>query len=225
MSNQPVGRFPDEHLVCRRSLLEPRRRIDRVPGDEPLSGSWIAGDDFTCVDARPVADRHAPSLFDLFVQLSEAGAHFEGGADRPDRIVLVHTRQTEDGHDRIADVLLDDAPVTLEGGTHLVEVPGHHLAHGLRIELLAHGGRAFEVGEDDRHGLADLLRWQLGCEWRAAEAAKAELVWVFLAATWANLHKKECRVRLRLIRPRVRRLSGFSASGRCLRAGPHRRDS
>jgi hypothetical protein len=46
--NQAVGRFPDEYLVCRRRLLEPCRRIDRVPCDEPLPGSRVA--DLACAD-------------------------------------------------------------------------------------------------------------------------------------------------------------------------------
>jgi hypothetical protein len=88
-------------------------------------------------------------------------AHLSGRAHSSERVVLVHARQPEDGHDRIADVLLDRAAVAFERGPHLVEVARHNLADRFRVELLAHGRRALEVREDDRHGLADFLGRQL----------------------------------------------------------------
>jgi hypothetical protein len=83
--------------------------------------------------------------------------HLGGRADGAERVVLVNPRQPEDGHDRVADVLLDGAAVTFERGSHLIEVPRHHFADGLGVELLPHRSRALQIRENDRHGLPDFL--------------------------------------------------------------------
>jgi len=71
--------------------------------------------------------------------------HLGGRSDGPERVVLMHPRQAEDGHDRVTDVLLDRAAVPLEGLAHFIEIPRHHLADSLGVQLLAHRGRALEV--------------------------------------------------------------------------------
>src|SRR3954466_4892821 len=153
MTHETVRAFPEQDLRGRSGLLETCGRVDRVTGDEALAGGRVAGDDLTCVDPGPVSNGDPPTFLELVVESSEMVAHLTGGANRTQRIVLVHARQPEDGHDRVADVLLDKASVALERGSHLVEVPRHHLTDGFGIELLAHGRRALEVGEDDGHGL------------------------------------------------------------------------
>ena len=161
MADEPVGGVAEENLRGRRRLLETRRGVDGVSGDEPLTGRGVSRDNLACIDAGPVADRDAPSFLELGVEGCEVIAHLGRRPDGPDRVVLVHARQPEDGHDRVADVLLDGAAVAFEGGSHLVEVPRHHLADGLGVELLSHRRRPLQVREDDRHGLPDLLRREL----------------------------------------------------------------
>ena len=71
--------------------------------------------------------RTPQSPLELVVQLRLRALHVRGGANRAKRVVLVELRQPEDGHDRVADELLDHAAVALELGAHRVEVAGHHL--------------------------------------------------------------------------------------------------
>jgi hypothetical protein len=54
--------------------------------------------------------------------------------------------------------------------------------------LLAEARRSLEVAEEDRDELSHLLRRYGRRERRSAEAAEAELRWIFLAAIWAKLH-------------------------------------
>src|SRR5207249_4937270 len=85
------------------------------------------------------------------------GLDLDGGSDGAERVVLVDAGKAEDGHDRVADVLLDRSAVALECPTHLIEVARHDLAYRLRVELLRHRRRSLEIGEDDRHGLSYFL--------------------------------------------------------------------
>ena len=128
---QSEGRFADEHLELRGGLLETRRDVHRVAGDESLPARRVAGDDLTSVHAGPVRQPHAPSLAELVVETAERDLHLRGGADRAKRVVLMHGRQAKDGHDRIADKFLDHAAVPLEHCAHVVEVPREHLAQRL----------------------------------------------------------------------------------------------
>ena len=134
----------------------------------------------------------APALLELDVQHLEPLLHLERAADGAQGVVLVGGRHPEDGHDRVADELLDGAAVTLEGGAHLLEVAGDHLAERLGVEPLAERSRALEVGEDDRdltprlvHGRSRLLG---ALERRAAVAAEAELRRALGPAAWAGGH-------------------------------------
>jgi hypothetical protein len=99
----------------------------------------------------------------------------------------VQSGQAEDGHDRVADVLLDPSPVVLEDLAHLVEVARHDLSQRLRVERLAETRGALEVGEDDRDRLPRLLG-DLGGELGPAESAQAKARRILLAAIWADLH-------------------------------------
>ena len=62
---------------------------------------------------------------ELLVQVGERVAHLDGRANGAERVVLVDGRDPEDGHHRVADVLLDGAAVALDHGAHRVEVAGH----------------------------------------------------------------------------------------------------
>ena len=63
----------------------------------------------------------------------------------------------EDGHDRVADELLDRAAVALDGAAGGGEVAVEHAPQRLGVERLRELGRLDEVGEKDRDRLAPLL--------------------------------------------------------------------
>ena len=90
------------------------------------------------------------------VERREGDLHLGGGADGPQRVVLVDDRDAEHGHDRVADELLDGAAVPLEDRAHRLEPAAHDRAQRLGVEPLAEPGRAGDVGEHDGHDLARL---------------------------------------------------------------------
>src|SRR5439155_18769973 len=186
--NEAVRRLAYEHLGRRRSLFEASGGVDRVTGYESLPGRDVAGDDLTRVDACAVADRDSPAPLELFVQRRETLAHLDGGSDGAERVVLVDAGKAEDGHDRVADVLLDRSAVPLECPAHLIEVARHDLAYRLRVELLRHRRRSLDIREDDRHGLSYFLWRKRRGERRPAKAAETTLLRVFLAAVRTDDH-------------------------------------
>jgi hypothetical protein len=142
-----VRRLADEHAVHRRSRLQPSSCVDDVPCDHRLARSDLraARDQrLACVDG----DANVYLRFRQHIADRERCAH--GGL----RIVLVRDRRAEDGHDGIADELLDRAAVTLEFGAKSCVIGGERCAHVLRVPSLGLRGRADEVGEQNRHDLA-----------------------------------------------------------------------
>ena len=98
------------------------------------------------------------SRLQLLVQRRERLPHLRGGANGPQCVVLVHDRDPEGRHDRVADELLDRAPVVLEHAADLDEVAGNHAPVRLRVETFAERRRVDHVREDDGHGLPHLAR-------------------------------------------------------------------
>ena len=121
VANEPVRLLAEEHLSRLRRLLEPGRDVDRVSGRQPLLG---AGHHLAGVDAHPQLEPRAVGAFELLVQLCEAVAELRRGAHRAQRVVLVHGRDAEDGHHRVADELLDGAAVPLDDRLRRLEVAG-----------------------------------------------------------------------------------------------------
>jgi hypothetical protein len=73
----------------------------------------------------------------------------ERGANRPLGVVLTSDRRAPDGHDRVADELLDGAPVALDDGACGVEVARLQVADVLEVAALREGRVADEVREED----------------------------------------------------------------------------
>ena len=141
VADEPERRLPDQDLAGLGRLLEPRRDVDGVAGGEPLLGS---GHDLARVDADAGLD----------AQLGQRVAHLDRRAARPKRIVLVHLRNAEHGHDRVADELLHRPAVRLDDALHALEVAGEQGAQRLGVGRLAERGRAGDVAEEDGDGLA-----------------------------------------------------------------------
>ena len=77
---------------------------------------------------------------------------FEGGVDCPRGIVLVELGHPEDGHQRVADVFLDEAPVGFDELLEYAEDPRHEGVHLLRVVALGEAREALHVGEEDGGG-------------------------------------------------------------------------
>jgi ABC-type multidrug transport system ATPase subunit len=116
---------------------------------------------------------------------------------RPHRaqcIVLVQRGDAEDAHDRVADVLLDRAPVTLESVSRPVEEAGQHAAEELGIEPLAEAGRVNDIGEE--HGDCPARFPRFGH--RAGQlvptgGAETRLPGVITATAWTYSHDRSVR--------------------------------
>ena len=98
---------------------------------------------------RPRA-RNASLIFD------ETGAHLEGRLDRVQRVVGLRHRRAEDGHDRVADELVDHAMMLHHALDHAAEVLVQEVEQRARLHRLADAGERADVREEhgDRHELA-----------------------------------------------------------------------
>src|SRR5205823_5733114 len=97
----------------------------------------------------------------------DGGDEVEGGPNRPLGVVLGRDRSSPDGHDGVADELLDGAAVQLDQAPACVEVPREKLARLLGVALLGGRGEADQVGEEDGdepalRGGRRSRRWALG---------------------------------------------------------------
>jgi len=149
-ASELLGQRADDDLANVGTLLDARGDVDDVAGDEELAGGARFGDGLTAVDA------HARRELDgqLAIQLGELVAHRQAGPHGALGVVVVHARDTEHDHDRIADELLDGAAVTLGDRAHPIEIPSHRRPHELWIVLGAERGRPDGIGEQYRNELA-----------------------------------------------------------------------
>src|SRR5205823_10193595 len=90
-----------------------------------------------------------------FAQSVDGVAHLARRANGTQRVVLMDDRDAEDGHDLVADELLDRSPVPLDNPAHRFEVAGLDTAERLRIAV-RQGGRVDEVAEENGDRLADV---------------------------------------------------------------------
>jgi hypothetical protein len=72
-------------------------------------------------------------VLEVAVELVKSGAHFLGGSDGPEGVVLVDLGDPKHRHDGIPDVLFYGPAVALQQRPHPVEVRGHHSTEDLGI--------------------------------------------------------------------------------------------
>ena len=117
--------------------LDPRRGVDEVAGDHALA--------LGAERDRGLAGEHAGRARSSGAPTSAPSAddgrdQVERGPHRALGVVLVRDRRAPDGHDRVADELLDRAAVALDHRPRGVEVAGEELAHLLRVAPLREAG-------------------------------------------------------------------------------------
>ena len=121
--DQRVGRSPDQDLSRPGGLLQPLGEVHGVAGDERRTRPGVAGHDLTRVDSDPALELDAPGRLQLDVQFHQLAPHRLSGPHCPERVVLVHRGNAEDGHHLVATESLNDAAVALHDRLHLIEVP------------------------------------------------------------------------------------------------------
>jgi hypothetical protein len=142
VADETVRRVADQDLAGPGGLLEARRDVDGVARRERRACRRIACEHLARVDARPDLDADAAIALELVVQTGDCVADVDDCASGAEGVVLVDDRDAEDSHDRVADELLHPSAVALERLRDRLEVPRHHPAKRLRIELFAEAGRA-----------------------------------------------------------------------------------
>ena len=149
----------------RRRLLDPFGDSDRIARDE-ASVPRVADVHVAGVDPDPQVEPEAVFALDGLAQSRHGRASVGGGTDGAQGIVLVRDGYAEDGHDRVADELLDRAAVTLDRSPGCGEVAVEHAPQRLGVERLRELGRLDEVGEEDRDRLPPFLEHDRSCERR-----------------------------------------------------------
>ena len=146
-------RVADDDRADRRRRLEARGRVDDVAGGDslPLFGTGVEGNDRL---ARRDGATHGELQFVLLVQVLDRVEDLQRGAHGAIRIVLVRGRRAEDGHDRVADELLDRAAEVLDLLFHARVIRTERRAHILGIGAIGARGEADEVDEQDRDDLS-----------------------------------------------------------------------
>ena len=166
---QRVGRLSDQDLAGQGGRLQPSGRVHDGAGDEELPGRPGAGRRLAGLDAD--ADFERLRQAEGVAQPAQPPADRETCPHRAQGVVLVHGRQAEDRHHRVADELLRPPAERLELLGGRVEEPAEDLARALRVEALTQAGGVHEVGEEHRHHLA-LLGAERGRDERAAVRAE-----------------------------------------------------
>ena len=126
------------------------------------------------VDPDPQVEPETVLALDGLAQSGHGCAGVGGGTDGAQGIVLVRDRHAEDGHDRVADELLDRAAVALDRPPRGGEVAVEHAPQRLRVERLRELGRLDEVDEEDRDRLAPFLEHDRSGERRLERGVLAQ---------------------------------------------------
>ena len=151
-------RLADEDDVGRRDPLQPARRVDHVAGDHALADRPDRHGRLAGHDPDPRAD--------LGSQPAHLADNLQGRAHGPLRVILVAGRRTPDGHDGIADELLDRAAVAPHDPAREVEVAREEVADLLRVAVFGERREAHQVRE--QHG-DDPAFGDRGCRGRRRE--------------------------------------------------------
>ncbi|HEX7311915.1 MAG TPA: hypothetical protein VF232_12120 [Gaiellaceae bacterium] len=196
----------DQNLVRRRSLLETRRRVDRVTADERAPLTRPADDDITGV--------HTGAKRELALEERvQTAAHRKRAMQRALRMVLERGGSAERGHDRVAGELLHRASGALDLRCHRFVEAVERRARALGILGAGERGRPNEIGEQYGRELP-LVLGRCGVGRRAACRAEPSGVRQLGATLGAGGHELDSdrgaglTSRLRGLRSRARRDQG-----------------
>ena len=149
---QQLRRLADQHLPRLGCRLQARGGVDHRPCDEQLASRRAAHRGLAGLD--PNSNLQGQIQAELAAQPPHSFPDCQARPDRAQGVVLVHMRQTEHRHHRIADELLRPAS---EGGQLVggrVEEAAEQLARTFGVEPLRQACRIDNVGEEDCHHLA-----------------------------------------------------------------------
>ena len=194
LARQCVRRRTDRYPVRRRGGLQARRRVDGVSGQEALAGARRRvemRDGLARVDADADVDGRSVGATDA----GDVAPYAQRRVDRPLRVVLVGGGHAEHGHDRIADVLLDDAAVDLDRMLGHAVVLAKHAVDVLRVGAFGERRETHHVAEQAGDDPAfDDRAMTVGCECGAAGGAKPGVVGQWRTASGAGADSADLEV-------------------------------
>ena len=114
----------------------------------------VPGEHVAVIDADPHADLWPPLTDPALVQLRDRPLHGDRRAHRAVGIIGMRDRRAPEGHDRVADELVERAAVLEDHLHHLGEVLAQELGDGVRPHRFGHRGEATDVAEEHRGGPA-----------------------------------------------------------------------
>ena len=163
IAHDPPRGVVDEYSARRRGSLQPSRRVDEVAGDEALAVDARGDGDLAGADRGASAQRLVGGCP---AEPDDRGHELESGTDRTLPVVLVSGLRAPDGHDGIADELLEHPAVVGHHGTGGLEIASLQVADILRVERLRERREVLEVDEQHRDeaalGREPLLRSRPG---------------------------------------------------------------
>jgi MFS family permease len=183
IAHDAVGRVSEQHLPGPGGLLEPRRDVDRVAGDERLA----APHDLAAVDAHAHGDHRPEASPEFPVESGHPLLHLERRSARPQSVVLARLRHSEDADHSIADEPLHHAAVAPQRPAHLGEVELQQLLPRLRVHALREVGAPGEIAENERGQPTQADGRHLEC--CGAVPAVQEAVWILATARTTELHR------------------------------------
>jgi len=141
---------PDEDLAGLRQVLEAGRHVDGVAQQAGIGGSRCAGARHDDPGRDPGVHGQGTTNLrcDARAQLVDGGMDLQHRPHGPLGVVLVGDRVAENGHDRVAEQLVDPAAVAFDDRGGRGEDLAHHRLDVLGIELLRHGSEPGQIAEE-----------------------------------------------------------------------------
>ena len=143
---RPLGGIAHDHGPRLGDRLQPGRRVDEIAGDQPLTVAAGHHRSLTGQDSRA---RSQARRSDLGAHVDDGLHQVEGRTDRALGVVLLRDRRPPHRHHRVADELLDRAPVALDQAPAGFEVLREQLAHLFGIASLGERREPDQVGEEN----------------------------------------------------------------------------
>ncbi len=141
------GRLAHQDLARLGQGLDPRGGVDEIAGDHALA---LGADRDSGLAGQHRCPRAEATQADLVAERRDRCDQVERGPDGPLGVVLRRRGRAPDGHHRVADELLDGAPVEADQPPARIEIPRKKLTRVFGVATLRQAREADEVGEE--HG-------------------------------------------------------------------------
>ena len=115
----------------------------------PLTGADAASDDQASIDAKVQIQVDGP----LGVERCQCLHHVQGRPQGEFGVIFVRHRRAKEGHNLVADKLVDDPSIPFDDRYQAFEAAVHQVAHHLGVQRLGQGGETGDVGEHHGHQL------------------------------------------------------------------------